>query len=97
MPTPKTNTPTAATPTLTKVLHPRKPNNLNPGTPDLPHLQRSSAEVRAEKKRKEVEKEASATKKKAAKAQVNGLRKALHQEQVDGCQGHSTLNALSVL
>ena len=79
MPTPTTNTPTAATPTLTKVLHPQKPKNLNPGTPDLLQSWWSSVEVRANKKKKEVGKEVSVANTKAAKARVNALRDALHR------------------
>ena len=73
----------APKPTLNQVLRPRKLKNLTPGAPDLPQPRRTSAQVRAEKQRKEAEKEASATKTKAAKARVNGLREALHREQVD--------------
>ena len=77
MPTPTTE------PTLKKVLCPQKPKGLAPGTPDLPWSQRTSTEVRAKKDRKEAEKQASVMKTKAAKSQVNELRKAIHQEQID--------------
>ena len=86
MPTSKAKIPPPAvadTPTLTKVLRPRKAKNLNPGTPDLPKARRTTAEVRAQKEKKEAKKEASATKTKAAKARVDGLREALRREQVD--------------
>lgn len=69
--------------TLNRVLRPRALKNLTPGTPDLPRPRRTSAQVHAEKERKEVKKKASATKTKAAKARVDGLREALRREQVD--------------
>jgi hypothetical protein len=68
-----TRTSKSDTPNLTKVLCPQKPENLQPGGPDLPRSRRSSAEVKAEKERKRIVKEASAATTKVAKAKVNEL------------------------
>jgi len=65
----------------TRQLRQRKPQNLTPGAPDLPRVRRTSAEVRAEKEKKEAKKEAAGVKTKAAKARVEGMKEALRREQ----------------
>lgn len=62
-------------------LRQRKPQNLTPGAPDLPRVRRTSAEVRAEKEKKEAKREAAGVKTKAAKARVEGVKEALRREQ----------------
>jgi hypothetical protein len=85
MSAPKTKTPTPTTnaPTLTAVLCPQKLKGLQPGGPDLPCPQRSSAEVRAEKEKKDVAKETSAAMTKVAKAKVAEFHEAARREQAD--------------
>jgi len=64
-------------------LRQRKVQNLQPGAPDVPKSRRSSAEVRADKKRKEAVKEAAALKSKIARARVEEVREATRLEQVE--------------
>ena len=83
MPPSEDTTPPPADNPQTQKLQQRKPKNLTPGAPDLPQPRRTSAEVRAEKERKEAEKEATAVKTKAAKARVEGIKAALRHERAE--------------
>ena len=80
MPPSEDTTPPPADNPQTQKLQQRKPKNLTPGAPDLPQPRQTSAEVRAEKERKEAEKEATAVKTKAAKARVEEIKAALRRE-----------------
>lgn len=83
MPSPKDTMPPPTDNEQVRKLRQRKPQNLAPGTPDMPQQRRTSAEVRAEKEKKESKKEAAAVKTKAAKARVEEIREALRQEQAE--------------
>jgi hypothetical protein len=71
-------------PGTTRQLRPRtKPQSLHPGGPDIPQARRTSAQVRAEKERKEDKKAMDVVKTKAARVRVDELREALHCEQAE--------------
>lgn len=83
MPAPKDTTPPATDNVQVRKLRQRKPQNLNPGAADMPQPRRTSAEVRAEKEKKALKKEAAAVKTKAAKARVDEIKEALRREQAE--------------
>ena len=71
-------------PGTTRQLHPHtKPQSLHPGGPDIPQARRTSAEICAEKERKEAKKAVDVVKTKAARARVDDLCEALHREQAE--------------
>jgi len=75
-------------------LRQRKAQNLQPGAPDVPKSRRSSAEVRADKKKKEAVKEAAAVKTKAARARVEEARRVLCLEQAESDPEEEPVNRL---